>query len=72
MLSLYQRARDRKEIDLERIPSAIVALPFDLVRHDLLMELTPLKPARIGSILDEICLPPIRSYSDPIKDPEKR
>jgi hypothetical protein len=32
-------------------------MPVDLVRHDLLLSLKPLKPARIKSIVDEIFLP---------------
>ncbi|WP_437742211.1 TetR/AcrR family transcriptional regulator [Sorangium sp. So ce1504] len=58
----YQRAHDRGEIDLERIPSAVLALPYDLVRHDLLMDLKPLKPARIQSIVDELFLPLVQSF----------
>ncbi|MFE0021615.1 TetR/AcrR family transcriptional regulator [Amycolatopsis sp. NPDC059021] len=58
--TLYQRAHDRGEIDLERIPAAVLALPFDLVRHDLLMDLKPVKPARIQSIVDELFLPLVR------------
>ena len=54
---IYQRAHDRGEIDLERIPPAVLTMPFDLVRHDLLMNLEPVKPARIASIVDEIFLP---------------
>jgi AcrR family transcriptional regulator len=55
--ALYQRAHDRGEIDLARIPAAVLAMPFDLVRHDLLMDLKPLPPARIRSIVDELFLP---------------
>ena len=55
--TIYQRAHDRGEINLDRIPSAVLAMPFDLVRHDLLMDLKPLKPARIQSIIDELFLP---------------
>lgn len=55
--TIYQRAHDRGEIDLESIPPAVLAMPFDLVRHDMLMDLEPLKPARIRSIVDEIFLP---------------
>jgi hypothetical protein len=55
--AVYQRAHDRGEIDLERIPGAVLAMPFDLVRHDLLMDLKPLKPKRIRSIVDELFLP---------------
>ncbi|WP_437763724.1 TetR/AcrR family transcriptional regulator [Sorangium sp. So ce281] len=58
----YQRAHDRGEINLERIPSAVLALPYDLVRHDLLMDLKPLKPARIQSIVDELFLPLVQSF----------
>jgi AcrR family transcriptional regulator len=54
---IYRRAHDRGEIDLERIPPAVLTMPFDLVRHDLLMNLEPVKPARITSIVDEIFLP---------------
>lgn len=54
---IYRRAHDRGEIDLGRIPPAVLTMPFDLVRHDLLMNLEPVKPARITSIVDEIFLP---------------
>ncbi|KAB8187898.1 TetR/AcrR family transcriptional regulator [Microbispora catharanthi] len=60
--SIYQRAHDRGEIDLERIPPAVLAMPFDLVRHDLLMDLKPLKPARIQSIIDELFLPLVHNH----------
>jgi DNA-binding MarR family transcriptional regulator len=59
---VYQRAHDRGEIDLRRIPKAVLALPFDLVRHDLLMDLKPLKRARIRSIVDELFWPLLRNY----------
>jgi hypothetical protein len=32
-------------------------MPFDLLRHDLLMTLEPVKPARIRSIVDDLVLP---------------
>ena len=60
--TIYQRAHDRGEIDLERIPSAVLAMPFDLVRHDLLMDLKPLKPTRIQSIVDELVLPLVQTH----------
>ncbi|MGW6281320.1 TetR/AcrR family transcriptional regulator [Kribbella sp. NPDC055071] len=55
--SIYQRAHDRGEIDLKRVPSAVLMMPFDLVRHDLLMNPRPVEPARILSIVDELFLP---------------
>jgi AcrR family transcriptional regulator len=58
---IYRRAHDRGEINLERIPPAVLAMPFDLVRHDLFMNLEPVEPARIASIVDEIFLPLVAS-----------
>lgn len=60
--AMYQRAHDRGEIDLDRVPAAVLALPFDLVRHELFMALKPPGPARIQSIVDELFLPLARSY----------
>jgi AcrR family transcriptional regulator len=54
---IYGRAHDRGEIDLDRVPSAVLALPFDLLRHDMVMNLEPAKLARIESIVDELFLP---------------
>jgi AcrR family transcriptional regulator len=55
--TIYQRAHDRGEIDLARVPPAVLAMPFDLVRHDLLMDLRAPEGARIRSIVDELFLP---------------
>jgi AcrR family transcriptional regulator len=55
--TIYQRAHDRGEIDVERIPPSVLALPFDLMRHDMLMNLKPLKAERIEAIVDELFLP---------------
>lgn len=55
--SIYRRAHDRGEIDLDQVPGAVLALPFDLVRHDLFMDLKPVPPARVRSIVDELVLP---------------
>jgi AcrR family transcriptional regulator len=57
---IYQRAHERGEMDLERTPPAVLAMPFDLVRHDLLMDLRPPKLARIRSIIDDLFLPLVR------------
>jgi AcrR family transcriptional regulator len=58
--TIYQRAHQRGEIDVERIPAAVLEMPFDLVRHDLLMDLEPAAPARIQSIVDDLFLPLVR------------
>lgn len=67
--TIYQRAHARGELDLERIPSAVLALPFDLVRHDLLMDLKPLRPARIRSIVDELFLPLLQHHQAVVQSP---
>lgn len=55
--ALFRRAHDRGELDLGRTPPAVLALPFDLVRHDLLMDLGRVAPERIRSVVDELFLP---------------
>lgn len=59
---VYQHAQDRGELVLEQVPAAVLALPFDLLRHDLLMDLEPVPPARIRSIVDELFLPLVDAY----------
>jgi AcrR family transcriptional regulator len=58
--AIYRRAADRGELDLDRVPAAVLAMPFDLVRHDLLMDVRPLEPGRIESIVDDLFLPLVR------------
>ncbi|WP_284741553.1 TetR/AcrR family transcriptional regulator [Amycolatopsis sp. RTGN1] len=60
--ALYRRAHDRGDLDLDRVPAAVLELPFDLVRHDLLMDLRPPAPARIREIVDELFLPLLRNH----------
>lgn len=55
--TIYERAHARGEIDLERVSTTVLAMPFDLIRHDMLMELKPLEPGRINSIVDELFWP---------------
>lgn len=61
-LLIYRRAHDRGEIDLDRIPAAVLAMPFDLVRHDLLMDLKPLEPARLHAIVNDLFMPLVRDH----------
>lgn len=55
--TVYQRAHDRGEIDVNKVPSTVLALPTDMVRHDLLMNPAPVSSERIKSILDDAFLP---------------
>ena len=59
---IFQRAQERGEIDLDKIPAAVLALPFDLMRHDLLMTLKPVPPDRIAAIVDDLFLPLVAAY----------
>lgn len=59
----YRRAHDRGEIDLARIPPAVLAMPFDLLRHDLLTAVDRPDPIRIRSIVDELFMPLIERWS---------
>ncbi len=59
---VYRRAHDRGEINLDHIQAVVLAMPFDLVRHDLLMNLEPLEASRIESIVDELFLPLVRNH----------
>jgi AcrR family transcriptional regulator len=54
---IFRRAHDRGEIDLAGIPADVLALPFDLIRHDILMTLKPIPPERITAIVDDIFWP---------------
>ena len=53
----YRRAHERGEIDLDRVPSAVLSMPFDLVRHDILMTNQPVPPERIEAIVDDLFMP---------------
>lgn len=60
--TIYRQAAARGEINPEGIPPAVLAVPFDLVRHDLLIDLKPLDAERVHSIVDEVFLPLVRAY----------
>jgi AcrR family transcriptional regulator len=59
--AIYRQAAARGEIDLHNLPPAVLALPFDLLRHDLLMHLAAPGSERISSIVDELFLPLVRA-----------
>jgi AcrR family transcriptional regulator len=54
---IYARAHDRGEIDLDRIPPAVLTMPFDLMRHDMLMTYRPIPPERVLAIVDDLFMP---------------
>ena len=59
---IYRRAHERGDIDLDHIPAAVLSMPFDLMRHDLLMTLRPVPPERITSIVDDLFLPLVAQF----------
>jgi AcrR family transcriptional regulator len=54
---LVQRAMDRGEIPTRELPARVVSLPFDLARHELLMNLKPLTHQGIIDIVDDVFMP---------------
>jgi AcrR family transcriptional regulator len=54
---ILQRGLDRGEIDPGRLTPRIAALPSDLMRLDLLMNLEPPSDKTIAEIIDEVFLP---------------
>jgi AcrR family transcriptional regulator len=62
---IFRRARERGEIDLDKAPAAVLTMPFDLMRHDLLMTLKPVPTDRIAAIVDELFLPLVAAYRRP-------
>lgn len=54
---VFRRAHERGEIDLDRLSPAVLGMPFDLLRHDLLMTLEPVPWDRITAIVDDLFLP---------------
>ena len=58
---IFARAHERGEIDLDRIPPAILAMPFDLMRHDMLMTYKPIPPERVLAIVDDLFMPLVAS-----------
>jgi len=54
---IVRRAVERGEIDPARLTPRIAALPFDLVRQEVMMTLAPVPKDTIVEIVDDIFLP---------------
>lgn len=61
--AVVQRAVERGEIDESRVTPRIVGLPYDLLRHDVLMNVRPMSSADMQEIVDTIYLPLISGKS---------
>jgi AcrR family transcriptional regulator len=60
--TIFERAHERGELDLGRVPAAVLSMPFDLMRHDLLRTLKPVPAARLATIVDDLVLPLVAAY----------
>jgi AcrR family transcriptional regulator len=56
----YDRAVERGEADPAKLTARVRSLPFDLLRHHVLMTLSPLPDDAIEEIVDTIFLPLVR------------
>ncbi|HEX4059708.1 MAG TPA: TetR-like C-terminal domain-containing protein [Streptosporangiaceae bacterium] len=54
---VFARAHERGEVDLDRIPLVVLTMPFDLMRHDMLMTYKPIPAERILAIVDDLFMP---------------
>ncbi|MDN4615578.1 TetR/AcrR family transcriptional regulator [Leifsonia sp. F6_8S_P_1B] len=57
MRTLLERAQERGEVDLDRLPPLVVQLPLMLLRHELLLRMAAVDDAMIVSIVDDVFLP---------------
>ena len=64
---IFRRAHERGEMDLDKTPAAVLAMPFDLMRHDLLMTLKRVPAERLASIVDELFLPLVAAYRGAVR-----
>jgi AcrR family transcriptional regulator len=54
---VFARAHERGEIDLDCVPPAVLTMPFDLIRHDMLMTYKMIPPERVLAIVDDLFMP---------------
>ena len=64
---IFRRAHERGELDLDKVPPAVLSMPFDLMRHDLLMTLKPVPAERLASIVDDLFLPLVAAYRGTVR-----
>jgi AcrR family transcriptional regulator len=57
MDTIVRRAVERGEVDPERLTPRLIELPFDLVRHEMLMTLAAVPDEVVREIVDDVFLP---------------
>jgi AcrR family transcriptional regulator len=58
-----ERAAERGEIGAGEIPPRVVALPYDLYRHEAVMTLASMPDEVLVEIVDQVWLPLVRDYA---------
>lgn len=61
---VYAHAHERGELDLARIPPAVLSMPFELMRHDMLMTYQPIPPERVLEIVDDLFMPLVAAHRE--------
>ena len=61
MKKILNQAKTRGEIKTENLPSRLITLPVDLLRHQLLLTKDPIKETTLEEITDQIFLPLVRA-----------
>ncbi|WP_163505421.1 TetR/AcrR family transcriptional regulator [Fodinicola acaciae] len=61
MTAMLERAVERGELPTAYISTRLARLPFDLMRSEVLIHGTPLKPEVFAEIIDDIVLPAMRA-----------
>lgn len=61
---VYRRAAERGELVPGRVPDSVLTMPFDLLRHDMIMTFEPVPDERVTAIVDELFLPLLARYRD--------
>ncbi|QUD81383.1 TetR/AcrR family transcriptional regulator [Gordonia polyisoprenivorans] len=59
--TILERAVARGEVDPARLTARVVAVPFDLYRHEVMMTLAPVADETLEEIVDEVFLPLVSS-----------
>jgi AcrR family transcriptional regulator len=58
-----ERAVARGEIGAGEIPARVVAVPYDLYRHEAIMSLAPMPDEVLAEIVDQVWLPLVAEYA---------
>ncbi|TDD95840.1 TetR/AcrR family transcriptional regulator [Actinomadura rubrisoli] len=55
--SVVHRAVERGEADGSKLTPRVVSLPYDLLRHEVLMNMKPMSPAAVREVVDTLFMP---------------